>query len=171
MSADVTEAARTACREVGMIGFIAKPYARHTLIQAVAETLGRDQTVMSAIAGDASVDALSATLAMVDGNRALAADILDEHLKRTPALIAQLDAARNTDDFETMAMVAHALKGSLLTLGFQSAGEAARTLEEAARRNDREGCEPATQALLTQLEHVESVISDGLARWRRDADV
>ena len=70
VSADVTEAARTACREVGMIGFIAKPYARHTLIQAVAETLGRDQTVTSAIAGDASVDALSATLAMVDGNRA-----------------------------------------------------------------------------------------------------
>ena len=61
---------------------------------------------MSAIAGDASVDALSATLAMVDGNRALAAEILDEHLKRTPVLIAQLDAARNTDDFETMAMVA-----------------------------------------------------------------
>ena len=108
---------------------------------------------------------------MVDGNRSLAAEILDEHLKRTPALIAQLDTARNTDDFETMAMLAHALKGSLLTLGFQGAGEAARTLEEAARRNDREGCEPATQALLTQLEHVESVISDGLARWRRDADV
>ena len=171
VSADVTEAARTACREVGMIGFIAKPYARHTLIQAVAETLGRDQTVTSAIAGDASVDALSATLAMVDGNRALAADILDEHLKRTPALIAQLDAARNTDDFETMAMVAHALKGSLLTLGFHGAGEAARTLEEAARRNDREGCEPSTQALLTQLERVEALISDGLARWQRGADV
>ena len=86
-----------------------------------------------------------------------------------PVLIVALK--RFEYDFETMAMVAHALKGSLLTLGFHGAGEAARTLEEAARRNDREGCEPATQALLTQLEHVESVISDGLARWRRDADV
>jgi signal transduction histidine kinase/CheY-like chemotaxis protein/HPt (histidine-containing phosphotransfer) domain-containing protein len=136
VSADVTERARNACHEAGMLHFIPKPYNRGLLIETIAEVLQietRPEAPNPRAPSSTDDVPFAAILAMVDGHNALAAEVLQEHVERTPELLEALDAAFESRDFDTIRRHAHTLKGSLLTLGFSKAGETARALEEHAR--------------------------------------
>ena len=167
VSADVTEAARTACQEVGMIGFIAKPHTRQVLIQAVAETLGRVDTVPAETRPVVPQNAIATILDMVDSNEALAAEILNEHLERTPGILRAVDAALESKDFDQIAHQAHTLKGSLLTLGFIDAGSCARELETLAKVGQLKACGQLVIDLHRQLKSVEDTVTAYLANVER----
>ncbi len=163
VSADVTEDARTACREAGMIGFIAKPHTRQVLIQAVAETLGRLNTAPRPLGTTRQQDPIATILDMVDSDEVLAADILNEHLERTPSIVRNLDSALESKDFNEIAHHAHTLKGSLLTLGFVDAGHCARELENHAKVGQLQACGKLISELHRQLKTVEGIITEYLA--------
>ena len=146
-----------------MIGFIAKPHTRQVLIQAIAESLGRLNKLPLPIKAEAESNAIDMILDMVDSDEALAADILNEHLERTPAMLRALDSALERKDFTEIAHQAHTLKGSLLTLGFIEAGNCARELETAAKVGQLQPCGQLVSELHRQLKNVESTITTYLA--------
>ena len=146
-----------------MIGFIAKPHTRQDLIQAVAETLGRIDTAPQTPPAATKQDPIATILDMVDSDKALAADILNEHLERTPSIVRSLDSALESKDFNQIAHQAHTLKGSLLTLGFLDAGNCARELETHAKVGQIKACGELVSELHRQLKSVEGTITKYLA--------
>ncbi|MDE0882519.1 MAG: response regulator [Myxococcota bacterium] len=161
VSADVTERARTACREAGMKRFIPKPYNRRLLIETIAEVLQiKAPTEPPNLSLPTSSDdaPFAAILEMVDGHRALAAEVLQEHVERTPELLEALDTAFESSDFNAIRRHAHTLKGSLLTLGLFKAGETARALEEHARGGHKAAAGQAISDLHRNLLLVDAVI-------------
>jgi CheY-like chemotaxis protein len=164
VSADVTDSTREACKQVGLVEFIAKPYNRQTLIQTVAHTLAIENQEPQSEASQTLYPGLEAILDMVSGEQELAAEVLREFLDRTPHVLEAIDHAFEASDHETIARHAHTLKGSLLTLGFDEAGGIARRLESSSRKGQRH----ESSALISQLHQanreVETVIRDFLQK-------
>jgi signal transduction histidine kinase/CheY-like chemotaxis protein len=155
VSADVTAAAQQTCADAGMTGFIPKPYDRAQLYETICSVLAiRYQTSTTPLAALAS-GPFAELLDMVDGNHDLATEVLTEFLDRSPALLLGLDRAFEAGDHQQVALHAHTLKGSLLTLGLEDAGDAARSLEAAARAGQRDRAGEHLNALRRHLVHCE----------------
>jgi HPt (histidine-containing phosphotransfer) domain-containing protein len=98
-----------------------------------------------------------------DPMAAAMAQIRRRFVERIPAeraaLAAALDAARSSGDGDALRQIAHRLKGSAGTLGFNRIGAAAAALDRAARTPSA-NVDDATAALDRQLADLHSPLDD-----------
>jgi len=69
--------------------------------------------------------------------------------------IAALDAALRENDWKTLGLLGHRMKGDGASYGFQQISNIGDALEQAALRGDRDVAEQQTAALADFLNHVE----------------
>ena len=152
------------CVAAGMDGFLPKPLRSRNL-RALLDQLAaqpapagerptcddRPQTGLPAIDLDAALDALDGDLATLQ--RAAAIFLRDLDSRR-----AALRAACDRGDHETVALVAHSIKGSLMNFSAGPAIAVARALERAARDGRLDEAERLIAPLEIQLAGVVEVL-------------
>jgi PAS domain S-box-containing protein len=136
------------CRAAGCSGFLAKPIDMDLLLRTIAATLGGE--LLPRVPRDLS--RLNSTLPMADPEFR---QIVEEFIERLRSQIEAMVAAWSTGDLDQLAALAHWIKGSGGTAGFDVLTEPARLLERAVRENRSEEIAAAIselQALGSRIE-------------------
>jgi CheY-like chemotaxis protein len=107
----------------GMDGFVSKPFAEAELASAMRAALTADGS-----AGAGVLDREKA-MARASGDRGLLVELAGIFLEETPDTLSRMAQALEKDDANSVARLAHRLKGALLTLAAPAAAEAALALE------------------------------------------
>ncbi len=154
MTANVMQEDRQRCLEAGMDGYVSKPINSEALFAAISGVC-----LTSPLAPTASAEAEQSREPAFDYARALAgadqeiiAIIGADFLQQAPAYLTALDTAIAAADCNTVARLAHTLKGLLGNFAAKPAMEAARAIEQASRVQMPEHLEPLRGKLGLEME-------------------
>lgn len=101
----------------------------------------------------------------VEGNESMLLGILEIYDEELPRSLARLDAALAAGDARLAGRAAHSLKGMLLNMSGEEAGEVARALEREVASGRLDGA----RQLRSTLEAALVRLGDALEPWRRRA--
>jgi len=152
MTANVMPEDRQRCLEAGMDGYVAKPINSEALFAAIAGvclTVTRE-AVSGAGMSEASNFDYAAALATAD--REVIDIIGADFLEQVPAYFTALDAAIAAFDCNTVARIAHTLKGLFGNFAAKPAVEIARAIEQAARNQAPERLESLRGRLKQEMD-------------------
>lgn len=96
---------------------------------------------------------------MSAGDTEFEAELMQEFLRVTPALLSQIDEAIRTEDLATLEQASHTLKGSCRSLGARLMSNPCETIEKMARSGDCTGAAPLLDEVLAHY----STLSDYIA--------
>jgi signal transduction histidine kinase/DNA-binding response OmpR family regulator len=142
------------CREAGMDGYLSKPVGRARLQAALQRWLGEDSAVAPAI--DRTV--LDPWIDNDDARR----NILSKFGLTASESRRDIETAMAAGDLPGLAAAAHRLKGSALAVGARALGDAATTLERAARAGDRASCQDGLGPLAVEIQRAQSEIGSSV---------
>ncbi len=94
------------------------------------------------------------------GDAELLRELAELFLTEYPSQLASLSSAVERADTEEVDRAAHILKGSLANFGAAEALNTLLELEQAGRKRDLAGCEPALRELVRVLEVLHIELSD-----------
>ncbi len=129
------------CRRAGCTAYLCKPIKADRLLQAIAQLLKQDDTtttVRTSEQAEVSPAAPSPEPELVSNLPTDDEDfreIVEEFIATFHGRLGQMHEARDAGDFESLATLAHWLKGSGGTAGFPVLTETAKRLEEAVKAN------------------------------------
>ncbi len=139
ITADVTEATRTACRDAGIEHMVSKPIDRKQLLDTIEKLTGGEDTVSVAEEVDPQPDSLEEVpmvdadkveeLMVLDTGTTLVVRILDYFMQDAGDTIAQMRKALEERDYYGMKDLAHALRGSAANVGLPQVQLASEQLE------------------------------------------
>jgi signal transduction histidine kinase/DNA-binding response OmpR family regulator len=160
---------REACLAAGMDGYVSKPIRPAELFAAMAAALPGAQAPPPP-APEPSVGARpvldrEALMQRVEGNESMLLGILEIYDEELPRSLARLDAALAAGDARLAGRAAHSLKGMLLNMSGEEAGEVARALEREVASGRLDGA----RQLRSTLEAALVRLGDALEPWRRRA--
>jgi CheY-like chemotaxis protein len=151
------------CRAAGCTGYLTKPINSDRLLTTVAAVLQSQSASEEAKERTDSRGSLESDLPMDDPEFR---EIVIEFVDRLHANLDKMRAAASVKDYQTLGGLAHWLKGSAGTAGFNALTAAALPLEHAVQEGD-----PAAIAAylseITQLAH--QIVIDGVPRQSPDA--
>jgi CheY-like chemotaxis protein len=132
MTANVMAEDRQRCLEAGMDGYVSKPINTEALFAAIAGVCltAPQEPAAGAQLSEASGFDYAAALATAD--QEIVGIIGADFLEQAPAYFTALDAAIVACDCNTVARIAHTLKGLLGNFAAKPAVEIARAIEQAA---------------------------------------
>jgi hypothetical protein len=133
MTANTQEDDRAACLEAGMDDFISKPVQLNELERALNKSLGLDPGMELDVPGAALLDQTQLDQFRVNDNNDMLRELVTMYLSETDGQIESLTAQQDAD---TMARIAHQLKGSSANLGARQLADAFSRLEETAKAGD-----------------------------------
>jgi HPt (histidine-containing phosphotransfer) domain-containing protein len=137
MTAHAMTGDRERCLAAGMDDYVAKPLHPDQLLEAV-ERVGTPRARPAppqAIPSSNEVPFdVERAIARLGGDRRLLRELITVFRAEAPGLMSSVRAALDAGDCEALWRAAHALKGSLATLGAIRASVAARRVEDAGRR-------------------------------------
>lgn len=113
------------CRAAGCTGFLTKPIEMELLLRTVAETVGAGP-----VHGVVGGPPIRSTLPEADPEFS---QIIDEFIERLQLQVGAILTAWARGDLKKLGALAHWIKGSGGTVGFDSLTEPARALEQAVR--------------------------------------
>jgi HPt (histidine-containing phosphotransfer) domain-containing protein len=102
--------------------------------------------------------ALEAMLAMVGGDQAFVADLIDTYLADSPALFADLHKAFATNDAVLLRRIAHTLKSNSENFGATQLAAIARALEERGKQNEFSQVSDLITTAATEYARVEAAL-------------
>ena len=157
MTANVLRADRQLCTEAGMSGFVPKPVSPAALRNALKEWILPADGAHAA-AGKAPEASESAAqtpvfdqtglLERLEGDRELAAVIIEAFLSDMPGQIQELKDLLAANDTHSAGRLAHSIKGAAANCGGERLRKVALTMEKAAD----EGNLDAAKSRMTELE-------------------
>jgi signal transduction histidine kinase/HPt (histidine-containing phosphotransfer) domain-containing protein len=139
------------CLAAGMDGRVLKPFDVEAFYREVEQPSAAPHATEPAFATGAE-GFQAQLLARCSGDMALAAKIAKMFLKDSPRLLDAVQQAIANGDAGGLASAAHALKGAVGHFGAQEAREAARRLEDAARRGEMDGVDKGFETLAAAVD-------------------
>jgi signal transduction histidine kinase/CheY-like chemotaxis protein/HPt (histidine-containing phosphotransfer) domain-containing protein len=139
------------CRAAGMDGYLSKPVGLPRLRATLQRWLRG--------AGD---DAPAIDPAVLDpwmqGDEAARRDLLAKFSRSASESRHDIETAMAAGDLAALAAAAHRLKGSALAVGARALGDAAQTLERAAKAGDRATCQDGLGPLAVEVQRAQAEI-------------
>ncbi|SEP08079.1 Signal transduction histidine kinase [Rhodospirillales bacterium URHD0017] len=139
------------CRAAGMDGYLSKPVGLPRLRATLQRWLrGADDAVPA-------ID--SAVLdPWMQGDEAARRDLLAKFSRSATESRHDIETAMAAGDLAALAAAAHRLKGSALAVGARALGDAAQTLERAAKAGDRATCQDGLGPLAVEVQRAQAEI-------------
>jgi signal transduction histidine kinase/DNA-binding response OmpR family regulator len=134
LTAHAREEERERCFRAGMDGFVTKPFAESELTSAIRAVVNvRSGAGSPPAPQDKPLPVFDRETAFgrANGDRSLLAELSGIFLEETPEALSRIEQALEAGDKESIARLAHRLKGALLTLAAPAAAKAALDLETA----------------------------------------
>ena len=140
------------CREAGMDGYLSKPVSRARLRATLQRWLHGDNATAPAI--DRSV-----LDPWIGGDETARRDLLDKFRLSAAESRRDIETAMAAGDLAALAAAAHRLKGSALAVGARALGDAAATLERAAKAGDRATCQDGLGPLAVEVQRAQMEVA------------
>lgn len=170
---------RDRCLKAGMDGHISKPIKKSQLIQALRKfsaagdrdrhggmaSLKKDGDGGGLGTNGKAVD-IDGLLARLDGDEEALWEMTGLFLSHIPTLLADLRSAVEDENWESLVLLSHAIKGSCVTFGAVAMMEPAKDFEQAAK--DRE--DARIQPLLSRIEEEFRILKQSLAERGFDVE-
>jgi signal transduction histidine kinase/DNA-binding response OmpR family regulator len=139
------------CRAAGMDGYLAKPVGLPRLRATLQRWLR---------GGEASAPAIDRSVLdpWLHGDEAARRDLLSKFSVSASESRRDIETAMAAGDLAALAAAAHRLKGSALAVGAQALGDAAKTLELAAKAGDRASCQDGLGPLAVEVQRAQAEI-------------
>jgi signal transduction histidine kinase/CheY-like chemotaxis protein/HPt (histidine-containing phosphotransfer) domain-containing protein len=176
LTAHAMKGDRDVCLRAGMDGYVSKPVRAAELLAALEVAVGGapapgraeaaepahpaepvDPAGPPAPAGAPPLDARR-TLASVDGDLSLLAEVADAFGRSSPAALGALTTAIAAGDARGVERAAHALRGAAANFGAAPAVEAARELERMGRDGQLGGAPEALPLLARELQRLRDAL-------------
>jgi len=140
------------CRAAGMDGYLSKPVSRARLRATLQRWLHGDNAAAPAI--DRSV-----LDPWIGGDEGARRDLLDKFRLSAAESRRDIETAMAAGDLAALAAAAHRLKGSALAVGARALGDAAATLERAAKAGDRATCQDGLGPLAVEVQRAQGELA------------
>jgi signal transduction histidine kinase/DNA-binding response OmpR family regulator len=140
------------CRAAGMDGYLSKPVSRGRLRATLQRWLHGDNATSPAI--DRTV-----LDPWIGGDEAARRDLLDKFRFSAAESRRDIETAMAAGDLAALAAAAHRLKGSALAVGARALGDAAATLERAAKAGDRATCQDGLGPLAVEVQRAQTELA------------
>ena len=159
LTAHALKGDRDACLAAGMDGYLAKPVRAPELLEAIEQTSGGSAESETTPPVESAFDP-GDVLARVGGDRSLLAELVEIFRSQWPVMLKDLERAANARDAGALERHAHALRGSVASLGARTSAELALALETMGRTRAIDGAEARLLELETELRRLEQGLSE-----------
>ena len=139
------------CRAAGMDGYLSKPVGLPRLRATLQRWLRGADDAAPAI-DPAVLDP------WLQGDEAARRDLLAKFSRSASESRHDIETAMAAGDLAALAAAAHRLKGSALAVGARALGDAAQTLERAAKAGDRATCQDGLGPLAVEVQRAQAEI-------------
>ncbi len=146
---------RERCEAAGMDGYLSKPFSANQLFETLEKLPPipiEDGSLARATLHQSMTFDRVALLERLDADRTLFKEVIDLFREDCPELLGALRESVRAGSAKDLAFSAHTLKGALLAVSADRAGEAASKLEQMGRDGDLSGAGPVRDELEAELE-------------------
>ncbi len=156
LTASALDEAVLKTREAGCDAHVTKPVKKATLLKAIADATHAVETATITPTAPRSNGAATASSTTIHVDAELR-DLIPGFLAHKRDEAREALAALAVQDFETVARIAHRLRGEGASYGFDKVSALGRALEDAAKQSDEAVARRLAEELVSYLAHVEVV--------------
>jgi GAF domain-containing protein/CheY-like chemotaxis protein/HPt (histidine-containing phosphotransfer) domain-containing protein len=161
MTAEVMQGDREGFLAAGMNDYVAKPIRPRELVAAITRAPRRRvEHNPGGADGRPAVDAavLDRLAESMGGDDAFVAELIEQFVADSPALVAAARTGLETGDAEEVRRAAHTLKSNAATMGANELADRSRRLELAAKAEELAGGAASLDAVAEELERVHAAL-------------